>query len=713
MGEVRIPRQLFLRGLAIIYLFAFASLYIQIPGLFGDEGISPVRPLVAGVQGPLLEQLQDTPSLLWLAPSLGLTPQQGLEIICLLGVLLSFGAVLLGVFRDSLVYLCLWALYLSLYTVGGDFLHSECDALLLEAGFLAFLVAPCGFLRSSSSPGLHDPVTFWLTRWLLFRLVLCTGVGKLASSDPCWWDLTALGRYFETQAGPTPLAWYAHQLPDWLSRLGAVFIMTSEIAVPLVMFFAPFRGLRISGFYIQVLLQLCLLLLGGSNLTHLLSIVLSFSLLDDDYFSCCTQQKKKPKSKTWSQFLFSTLALLVRLAVYVLILLGTIKLFKLEINWNKKIVSSKTDFSQEGFSEFVSLIQAPSIWLGVLSLTWEAVTTMLRCACVRGILGKLCALVQWAIFTAAAVAVFALSLVPYTAMAGMSGNKIFPELQKAYSAVEKYQLVSAYGIQHRMVPPAGRPEIVIEGSGDKKTWVELSFTHKPSSVSGVPALLGPHDPRLDRLLWEAARGDHEHSPWFTGLVQQLLQGRQDVVKLLQVDDSQYPFRSAPPAFVRASVYHYHFTRAEADGTQPKAWWKRQYVREFFPTVHLGDPVLEEYLHEAGLKEFPVQPSSDAPLDQALGVLRGHAGGLSGPLLLLTLFTAVVSILLLKALFSGSRKGPKPKSKSKPSVAEHKSKKPKEAPEASEKSRGPSSRGGKKEISEERRMDSDRSPRKRK
>ncbi|KAI4879542.1 hypothetical protein NFI96_030618, partial [Prochilodus magdalenae] len=161
-------------------------------GLFGDGGVAPVRLQVDGVQSPLLEQLQASPSLLWVGSTLGLSPQQALEIICLLGVLLSLEAALLGAFRDSLVYLGLWALYLSLYTVGGDFLRSEWDSLLLEAGFLAILVAPCGLLRRIFPAGYHDPLTFWLTRWLLFRLVLCTGLSKLASGDarPGVGDLT-------------------------------------------------------------------------------------------------------------------------------------------------------------------------------------------------------------------------------------------------------------------------------------------------------------------------------------------------------------------------------------------------------------------------------------------------------------------------------------------------------------------------------------------
>lgn len=80
----------------------------------------PVRLLMPKVQRPLLEQFQASPSLLWLGPSLGLEPQHALELICVLGVVLGLGAVLLGTLRDSLIYLCLWALYLSIYNVSID-----------------------------------------------------------------------------------------------------------------------------------------------------------------------------------------------------------------------------------------------------------------------------------------------------------------------------------------------------------------------------------------------------------------------------------------------------------------------------------------------------------------------------------------------------------------------------------------------------------------
>ena len=49
----------------------------------------------------------------------------------------------------------------------------------------------------------------WLLRWLLFRFMFMSGVVKLLSGDPNWWNLSALSYHFLTQPLPTPLAWYA------------------------------------------------------------------------------------------------------------------------------------------------------------------------------------------------------------------------------------------------------------------------------------------------------------------------------------------------------------------------------------------------------------------------------------------------------------------------------------------------------------------------
>ncbi|XP_026065809.1 lipase maturation factor 2-like [Carassius auratus] len=712
MGEVKTPRQWFLWSIALIYVCAFASIYVQIPGLYGDEGIVPVRLQMPKVQRPLLEQ----ESLLCLGPSLGLAPQQTLELICLLGVALGLGAVLLEPLRDSLIYLCLQALYLSLYNVGGDFLQSEWDVLLLESGVLAVLVAPLGLLCRHSSYRYHDPVSFWLTRWLFFRLTFGTGVSKLASGDPAWYNLSALSHHLENQMSPTLLAWYVHQLPDWLLRLGAVVVLQSEIIVPLVTFFAPIRRLRLFGFYVQLFLQLCSILTGNCSLLNLLRITLSFSLLDDDHFNSDSNsgpkkkkgQEKKPRSS--GQALVSYLTLLVELAVYLFILYCFITLLKIQINWEEKTLSSKTSFDQNGFNAFLEVFQELTIWIGVLSFTWEAVSAMLNCACTRGIASKLWSLLQWALITAAAAAVFALSVVPYTSMAGMSVSKVLPAVRDAYSAVERYQLVGAYGIQHRLISAEGRPEIILEGSYDGLTWTEMNPMYKPGDVNAVPPLVGPHQPRLEWLMWQAAQGGDDTSPWFTGLIQRLLQGKPEVVSLLQVDEAQYPFSQRPPALIKANLYNYHFTDPAKDKTHLQNWWRRQYKKEFFPIVNLDDPTLKKLLEESGLKEkSPVQPVSDMPVSQVLSLIRGHVKGFSGSFVLSALLATLASIFLIKAVFSWASGSRKPR----PASADHKPKKPKEPSEMVEKSQAPaaSNRGSKKDSNEKK--DSDRSPRKRK
>lgn len=73
--------------------------------------------------------------------------------------------------------------------------------------------------------------------WLLFRLRFMSGIGKLASGDPTWSNLTALNYYFETQPLPHVGSWYAHQLPGWLLQTGTALTLFSELIVPFLYFF--------------------------------------------------------------------------------------------------------------------------------------------------------------------------------------------------------------------------------------------------------------------------------------------------------------------------------------------------------------------------------------------------------------------------------------------------------------------------------------------
>ena len=91
-----IGSSLFLKGIALVYLIAFASLWLQVEGLFGSEGIMPIEHYFGRLasQENHLSYILRYPSLLWLDHflKLGNTAQY---IICGTGLECS----LLGLFN--------------------------------------------------------------------------------------------------------------------------------------------------------------------------------------------------------------------------------------------------------------------------------------------------------------------------------------------------------------------------------------------------------------------------------------------------------------------------------------------------------------------------------------------------------------------------------------------------------------------------------------
>ena len=120
-----------------------------------------------------------------------------IQAVCWAGAGLSILLVFNLLLRLSLFLL--YVLYLSLFYGGQTFMNFQWDTFLLETGFIALL------LSFATTPGI------WLLRWLLFRFIFMSGVVKLLSGDPTWWNLSAFSYHFLTQPLPTPLAWYAAQ----------------------------------------------------------------------------------------------------------------------------------------------------------------------------------------------------------------------------------------------------------------------------------------------------------------------------------------------------------------------------------------------------------------------------------------------------------------------------------------------------------------------
>ncbi|XP_075945137.1 lipase maturation factor 2a [Anarhichas minor] len=647
MGETILPRRMFLWSMAVIYLAAFVSLYVQIPGLYGNDGLLPARWQLRYSGKSLAELLLSSPTLLWLGPQLGVDTHTAMELLCLVGAALSLAATLVEALRDSVVFFCLWALYLSMYQVGQVFLYFQWDNLLLEVGFLCILVAPLTLIRGSRGVREHDRVTFWLLRWLLFRLMFASGVVKLTSRCPTWWGLTALTYHYETQCLPISLAWFAHQLPVWWQKLSVVGTFVIEIAVPLL-FFSPVRRLRLGAFYLQVLLQVLIILTGNYNFFNLLTLALCLSLLDDQHVRFWL--RKADTSSSNDSKLWSWLCYLLELAVWSLMIFGSIVYFDLKPNATKDGISSRTAFTYHQFNQFLKTVTIPSIWIAVLSLTWEMVAAMFRCACVSGFLKRFWGTVQWTVFATATAAMFTISLVPFTYIEYDSNARLWPGVRRAYDLVDRFQLVNSYGLFRRMTGVGGRPEVIIEGSNDGVSWTEIEFMYKPGNLSAPPAAVTPHQPRLDWQMWFAALGDQTQAPWFTSLMYRLLQGKRDVIELIQTDVSRYPFHQQPPAYLRAHRYRYWFTEPKADGSYPQRWWRRVYDEEFYPTVHLGSTFLESMLNQYGLKDkSPPRRMSNTTVAQAVRWVRSQARGVPTHILIWTLIACSATLCLLQVL----------------------------------------------------------------
>jgi hypothetical protein len=264
---------LFSRSLGAIYLIAFVSLWLQIDGLIGSEGINPIAGLLERA-GELLgaERYWIVPTLCWIDAG-----DAFLHLQCGAGTVLAL-LVVLGIAPVPSLAL-LWALYLSLCTACQPFLDFQWDSLLLETGLLAIFAAPLTWRHALAPPGRGSRIALALERWLLFRLMVSSGIVKLASGDPTWRNLTALRYHYETQPIPAWTSWYAHRLPPWFQSASAAIMLVIEIAVPFLIF-AP-RRLRYVAFFLLSGLQVLILATGNYGFFNLLTLALCLLLLDD------------------------------------------------------------------------------------------------------------------------------------------------------------------------------------------------------------------------------------------------------------------------------------------------------------------------------------------------------------------------------------------------------------------------------------------------
>src|SRR6266700_2469508 len=306
-NDVRRPtyfwaRRWFLRALGTIYLIAFVSLWVQVNGLVGSDGMSPTNQFLPAVRaqiGPDAYAL--LPTLCWFGQS-----DAFLYFLCGSGVL--FSLLLIFGIAPAISLVALFLLYLSLTIAGQIFFNFQWDVLLLEAGFLSIFFAPWrlwprrfsveavvpaanNFHPAGDMPATalatpsrqqEPPVSragLFLLKLLLFKLMLMSGVVKLTSGDPSWWNLTALDYHYWSQPLPTVFGWLADKSPEWFKHFSVAFCLAIEIVAPFFIW-AP-RRLRLGAAGLMIFLQVGIGLTGNYCFFNLLTIALCLLLIDD------------------------------------------------------------------------------------------------------------------------------------------------------------------------------------------------------------------------------------------------------------------------------------------------------------------------------------------------------------------------------------------------------------------------------------------------
>jgi predicted DCC family thiol-disulfide oxidoreductase YuxK len=277
-AEYFMVRRIFLGLLGVIYLIAFISLWGQITGLAGKNGIFPAEYLMSTAhqgleaEGVGIDRYRLLPTLCWFDVSDNFLRGQ-CAAGAALAVLLTLGLA------PPLCLVLLWLLYLSLASVSGIFLGYQWDCLLLETGLLAIFFAPGQLLPRPAREKQPSRLALWLLRLLAFKLMFLSGVVKLTSGDPTWRNLTALTYHYETQPIPNMIAWYAHLLPLWFQKASCAGVFVIELGAPFLLF-GP-RRVRMIGAGALIGLQTLILLTGNYTFFNWLAIALCLLWFDD------------------------------------------------------------------------------------------------------------------------------------------------------------------------------------------------------------------------------------------------------------------------------------------------------------------------------------------------------------------------------------------------------------------------------------------------
>lgn len=545
-------------------MIAYASLGVQMEGLFFSKGLAPAAELFRFLGSRVQHAAWRFPSLAWLGAS-----DTALELIWAAGTAAA-GMVTIGLVPRASLFVA-WLCYLSLVVAGGPFMSFQWDTLLLETSFAALFVAPLTWLDRPDRAPEPPRLCRWLLMYLVLRLMFASGWIKLASDDPTWWGLTALAAHYETQPLPNPVAWHMHHMPMWFHQLCAVLMFAIELAVPFAIFLAGWPR-RLAALAFSALM-LVIVVTGNYGFFNLLALVLCVPLIDDAVLLRIVPRRWRdrlaerdaPRRPTTQARARTRLGR----AGSVVVVAGLVLAWTIAAPGEHGLRFALAMLALIGGVVWVRMAAAE------LPLARQAGEEKKRTRrgpppSIPSVLAR-----QTLRATREALAVLALIIATMVFAAGFVATLREPVF-RALDDLEGFSSFNSYGLFARMTTE--RPEIVIEGSRDGTTWKPYELPYKPGALERRPPWLVGHMPRLDWQLWFAALGDHRHNPWLMRLLGNLVDGEPSTVALFSTN----PFEDVPPRHARAIRHRYRFSAPE--DKRIGRWWRRQGAELYAPVV---------------------------------------------------------------------------------------------------------------------------------
>lgn len=556
----------YLKGVLAIYMIALTSLYVQVQSLFGDQGLVPIRDYVLKNKDTILSSKNplQTYNVILYAPKLGLTYGTLIELLCIVGVVISFLGLFVRRFINAPSFGLLWYIYYSICSLGQGFMSFHSDLLLLEVGLISVLLAPLLPSKSLTQSN-HDGMTFFLVRWLVFRYYVSNIFNLYLEGDDAWYNMTAMPMFANGVQFPSPFSWRLSSIPLDYLKVFQAYTHTTLLCTPFLFLF-DLKYCRLMTFYTLLLFSVVSALVFNFGWFDLLVTICLFSFLKDNYFK---RSKKGRQSTLWTLFDIALLTAYVGAVGFVLV-----RCFGLKMN--NGVLKAQVMFTKDQVKLVVDHLVPISFVLGILGLLSSAYTSFFRG-------NKKTSVAKTIVYAVLVGLIFFSSFPTLSRFAPGLENKVktLTYTKDLSRVVAPLNLSNNYLIFSRVSQnyAEGRPELQIQGrsASDDPTWQQYDLRYKLGHANRLIPRVVPHLPRVELKMWYAARSSLANNKWIQTLAYKLATNEKDVVQSVTELENSYKAKQ-----VRIVLLNYKYS--DPKDSPASHWLQPTYQSDYMPTT---------------------------------------------------------------------------------------------------------------------------------